>query len=131
MFGKKTTNKNMAQKSVTPASGTINSLVVGTKIEGKITASSDIRIDGGIKGTLNCTGRVIIGQQGSVQGEIFCQNAIIEGQFDGQLEVKETLSVKETAVVTGDIRQNFMELKSHVYDSHSLNVSFCLSNYTF
>jgi cytoskeletal protein CcmA (bactofilin family) len=101
MFGKKT-NDSMTNSSV-PGSGAINSLVAGTKIEGKVNASSDIRIDGSLKGTLKCSGRVIIGQQGSVNGDIFCQNAIIEGHFDGKLEVNETLSVKETASVTGDI----------------------------
>jgi len=102
MFGKKSTPVKQ-DVNVPASSGAINSLVVGTKIEGKVYADSDIRIDGSIKGNLKCSGRVIIGQQGAVNGEIDCQNAVIEGKFDGKLLVAETLSVKETAKVTGDI----------------------------
>lgn len=103
MFGKKTENSNQSMTTTSTTGGAINSLVSGTEIKGTINASSDIRIDGKITGTLNCSGRVIIGQQGSVKGDIFCQNAVIEGKFDGKLEVNETLSVKETAEVKGDI----------------------------
>jgi len=102
MFGKKSTPTKQ-DNNIPASSGAINSLVVGTKIEGQVFADSDIRIDGSIKGSLKCSGRVIIGQQGSVNGEIDCQNAVIEGKFDGKLTVAETLSVKETAKVTGDI----------------------------
>ena len=66
-------------------------------------ASNDIRIDGVLLGNVECKGRVIIGAQGKIEGDTTCLNAIIEGQFVGTLNVKELLSVKETAVINGDI----------------------------
>ena len=102
MFGKKTENTSTKTSTPMQQSG-INTLVVGTKTEGTIHTQSDIRVDGIISGTLHCGGRVIIGQQGTINGEIYCQNAVIEGTFEGKLEVKETLSVKETAHINGDI----------------------------
>jgi cytoskeletal protein CcmA (bactofilin family) len=102
MFG----NKNEKQNTTngTPASNNVsNSIVEGTNIIGEIQASNDIRIDGGLSGKLDCKGRVIIGPQGKVDGDIICFNAIIEGTFKGNLQVKELLTVKETGVIHGDV----------------------------
>lgn len=87
----------------TSISGSTNSLVAGTSIEGSIKASSDIRIDGNLKGVLDCKGRVIIGPEGKVEGEINCQNAVIEGSFQGKINVKELLNVRESANIQGDV----------------------------
>ena len=81
----------------------INSIVEGTTITGNIIASNDIRIDGILVGKLDCKGRVIIGPQGKIEGDITCANAILEGTHTGNLIVKELLTVKETGVINGDI----------------------------
>ena len=110
MFGNKKEEKTggtMASSSNSSApSGAINSLVQGTKVEGQINAGSDIRIDGELKGSLKCKGRVIIGPDGKIHGDIDCQNAIIEGTFNGNIKVAETLTVKETAKIEGDVNTN-------------------------
>ncbi len=110
MFGNKKDEKQSVadtkQSTTSTASGAINSLVQGTKIEGNITAQSDIRIDGELKGSLNCQGRVIIGPQGKVDGDINCKNAVIEGTFYGNLKVTETLNVRESAKIEGDVNTN-------------------------
>ena len=61
------------------------------------------RIDGTIKGKLFCDAKVIIGPTGKISGEIRCQNAVIEGSFDGTIQVKELLNIRETAKLEGDI----------------------------
>lgn len=81
-----------------------NSIVEGTKIKGDIVAGNDIRIDGVLVGKLECNGRVIIGQQGGIEGDVSCVNAIIEGSFTGNLVVKELLTVKETGNINGDVK---------------------------
>ncbi len=104
MFGNKKNkeaNTNNDNTSNTK-SRSLNTLVQGTSITGDIKAESDIRIDGKINGTLSCDAKVIIGPTGTVEGEITCVNAVIEGRFDGNLVVKEVLSLKETAIINGD-----------------------------
>lgn len=81
----------------------LNSLVGGTMVEGTLRSDNDIRIDGAIKGKLFCNAKVIIGPTGSVEGEIKCQNAVIEGKFNGVLEVADLLNIRESAQVDGDI----------------------------
>jgi cytoskeletal protein CcmA (bactofilin family) len=61
------------------------------------------RIDGIVRGSLDCKAKVVIGATGVVDGDIICQNALIEGKFDGTLVVKEMLSLRGTAQVNGDI----------------------------
>lgn len=87
----------------TPSTSSSNSLVQGTNIEGTVNAEKDIRIDGTMKGTLVCKGKLIIGPTGTIIGDVQCENAVIEGRFDGVMTVGEVLHVKETAKIEGDI----------------------------
>ncbi len=106
MFGnskKNTPNPSTVTQSTAP-SNAINSLVSGTKIKGSINAENDIRFDGHLEGDLQCSGRVIIGAQGRIDGQINCQNAIIEGTFEGSMVVKEILDIRETGQVNGEIK---------------------------
>lgn len=105
MFGSKNTKEDSSKSSIIPTSNPnmLNSLVKGTIVEGTVVSESDIRIDGVIKGKLTCKAKVIIGPSGSIEGEVRCANAVIEGKFHGNLFVTEQLSVRETAEVVGDI----------------------------
>ena len=85
------------------SSSSSNSLIQGTNIEGSIQADKDIRIDGSLRGNLNCKGKVIIGPTGFISGEVQCENAVIEGSFEGLLFVSDVLHIKETAKVEGDV----------------------------
>jgi cytoskeletal protein CcmA (bactofilin family) len=107
MFGSKKTVEEVnvvGAKSTVPANdNALNSLVRGTTIEGSVVAESDIRIDGIIRGTLTCSAKVIIGPTGLIDGEVKCQNAVIEGKFYGKLKVADLLSVKESAEIVADV----------------------------
>lgn len=104
MFKSKDRSKNNAPATQqTSPSGATNMIAQGTHMEGTIDAGNDIRVDGYLKGTLNCKGRVIIGVEGEINGDVVCQNAIVEGSFNGTMNVKEVLTVKETAQMDGQI----------------------------
>jgi cytoskeletal protein CcmA (bactofilin family) len=113
MFGN-TKSTDDTKKTSTPSSptGALNALVKGTVIEGNVRCDSDLRVDGTIKGKLNCQAKVIIGPTGAVEGEIRCQNAVIEGRFKGNLHVTELLNVRETAEVDGEIVTNKLLVQS-------------------
>jgi cytoskeletal protein CcmA (bactofilin family) len=107
MFGSKKnveeTKNNGARPTLPSGDNALNSLVRGTLTEGNVIAESDIRVDGVIKGNLKCTAKVIIGPSGFIEGEVTCQNAVIEGKLTGILRVAELLNVKETAEIVGDV----------------------------
>jgi cytoskeletal protein CcmA (bactofilin family) len=103
MFGN-TKNESKSNGVIsTPSTTSSNSLVLGTNIEGTVQAEKDIRIDGTMKGTLICKGKLIIGPTGTIIGDVQCENAVIEGRFEGVMTVGEVLHVKETAKIEGDI----------------------------
>lgn len=106
MFGnnKKKENSSSAMNSVAPSSHGLNSLVKGTTVEGTISSESDVRIDGTIKGVLHCKAKVIIGPSGFVDGEITCENALIEGRFSGKIKVNGLLHLRESAEVLGEVK---------------------------
>ncbi len=81
----------------------INLISNGTKITGDIISDGDIRIDGELKGNIQCKGRLVIGDSGLIHGEIRCSTCEISGEVKGKLTVIELLSLKSSSKVTGDI----------------------------
>ena len=94
----------MAKEVVSNTGAMYNALTNGSKIVGKIFADSDFRIDGEVEGTITCNGKVVIGQKGYLKGSISCLNAEIIGKVDGDIVVTETLSLRSTAVIKGDVK---------------------------
>ncbi|NDP19852.1 MAG: polymer-forming cytoskeletal protein [Paludibacter sp.] len=94
----------MAKEIVTNPGAMYNALTNGSKIVGKIFADSDFRIDGEVEGTINCNGKVVIGQKGFLKGSISCVNAEVIGTVEGDIVVSETLSLRATAVIKGDVK---------------------------
>ena len=90
------------QKPLKPKTMERNVIAKNTSITGEIISEGDFRVDGSLEGTLKTKGRVIIGVDGLVKG-IESANADIEGRFSGELVVHETLSIKGTSNITGDI----------------------------
>lgn len=112
MFGNNKNTEEPKSQAVTSPSSSLNTLVKGTVVEGTLRCDSDLRVDGTIKGKLNCKAKVIIGPTGIVEGEIQCANAVVEGRFKGILHVSELLNVRETAEVEGDVTTNKLVVQS-------------------
>lgn len=95
--------RNMATNSNSQPGTLYNALTAGSKIIGTIIADSDIRIDGTVEGDLTCSGKVVIGEQGKLKGTINCQNAEILGNMDGKMEVKNTLALRASGNIKGEV----------------------------
>lgn len=85
----------MSSNQETP--GRNNLIGNGTTIKGEINATGDIRIDGTIIGTLKSSGKVVIGQQGIVEGDIVCNSSDISGNVKGTIRVDELTTLKSTS----------------------------------
>jgi cytoskeletal protein CcmA (bactofilin family) len=90
-------------KNREPEMPTINILGPGANVKGEIQVSGDFRIDGTLKGTIQCKGKIVVGPTGKIDGEIQCQNADFSGEVKATVKVSELLTLKETAVFSGDI----------------------------
>lgn len=88
-----------------------NMIGPGTKIIGNIETNGDIRIDGNIEGNINSKGKVVVGNNGFVKGEIICNNAEVSGSLNGKMSVTELLSLKASSKVNGDIKSGKLSIE--------------------
>src|SRR5690606_32547059 len=72
----------------------------------------NIRIEGKVKGDVKSKSKVALGHSSQVEGNILAQNADLEGEVKGKIEVTELLVLKSTAVIHGDIVTGKMVVES-------------------
>lgn len=100
-----------------------NHIGVGTQVEGNIISTGDIRIDGQLKGNLETKGKLVLGQTGSVEGEIKCKNSVVEGKIQGKIFVTELLSLKATSKIFGDITTNKLAIEPEAQFTGNCNMN--------
>jgi cytoskeletal protein CcmA (bactofilin family) len=101
MLIKSNSRKNMATQQNSGA--LYNALTAGSKIIGTVVADNDMRIDGVIDGDVKCSGKLVIGEHGSVNGNVECQSADIMGKVEGKLDVKTSLALRASCTIIGDV----------------------------
>jgi cytoskeletal protein CcmA (bactofilin family) len=94
----------MAREVVNNTGSTHNALTYGSKIIGNIVADKDFRIDGEVQGDIVCKGKVVVGQTGYLKGTISCVSAEIVGSVAGDLLVSDTLTLRSTGNITGEVK---------------------------
>jgi cytoskeletal protein CcmA (bactofilin family) len=104
-----TNKKEMTKEN--EISGAVNIIGVGTVITGDIQSKGDIRIDGILKGAVKTAGKVVVGQAGTIEGDIECKNADIAGSLNAKITVAQLLSLKATAKLTGDLITNKLAIE--------------------
>lgn len=92
-----------------------NSLIgAGTTIKGDIVSSGDVRIDGTLIGNIQCAAKVLIGQDGVVEGDIEGQQADILGKVSGKIQVTELLNLRGNAIIRGNLRAGKLQIEPSV-----------------
>ncbi|MBX2828986.1 MAG: polymer-forming cytoskeletal protein [Flavobacteriaceae bacterium] len=80
-----------------------NRINEGTKFTGDLVSNGFFRIDGTVEGTISKPSKVVLGKSGIIKGKLTCENADIEGRFEGNLDVSGTLTLKATAHIEGEV----------------------------
>jgi cytoskeletal protein CcmA (bactofilin family) len=80
-----------------------NRINEGTSIVGDIQSKGFFRIDGIIEGNVSTPSKVVIGKTGLIKGTLTCEDADIEGKIIGKLNINNTLSLRATAFIEGDV----------------------------
>lgn len=112
MLGAK--SKQPAEKTLTVVSNTSKDsqdtcvVASGTTVEGKFSASENVRLDGLVKGEVKCSQRLVMGESGKVVGNIQTKDAIVMGNVEGELIVEGTLHLKGTCFIQGTITAKYM-----------------------
>jgi cytoskeletal protein CcmA (bactofilin family) len=90
------------KNSVNPVTSQ-NRINEGTNIVGDIQSKGFFRIDGVIEGNVSTPSKVFLGKTGLIKGSLTCEDADIEGKILGTLKINNTLSLKATAFIEGDV----------------------------
>lgn len=92
-----------------------NTLIgAGTTIKGDLISNGDVRIDGTLIGNISGSAKVLIGQEGVVQGDIEGQQADIQGNVTGKLNIRELLNLRGDAIIRGNIHAGKLQIEPSV-----------------
>jgi len=88
----------------------------GCTIDGNVKAPAFARIDGQITGNVTVDEGLILGEKGSIKGNVITKEMIVFGTVNGNLQVK-SLQIKASGKITGDIHTQVLEVETGaVYD---------------
>lgn len=88
----------------------------GTTIEGNLSFSGGVRIDGELRGNVACTtageqaGALVISEHARIDGEVTAPHLVINGTVNGPVRSEEFLELQPNARVTGDIEYARIEI---------------------
>jgi cytoskeletal protein CcmA (bactofilin family) len=93
----------------------IDSLIgTGTTIEGSITFSGGLRIDGHVKGNVKALGSkpgtLVVSELAKVEGEIDVAHVVINGTVAGPVRASEYVELLPKARVTGNVSYKSIEI---------------------
>ncbi len=107
MFGSKGNNKPQNR---------IDCLIgAGTTIEGSITFTGGLRVDGRVRGDVMSAdgkpGTLVLSEQAQIEGEIRVSHVVINGTVVGAVHAAEYVELQAKANVTGDVYYKTMEIQ--------------------
>ena len=92
------------KKGETMAKNTDSTTIIsqGSKIKGDFELSAKLHIEGEIEGKINSINVISIGKTGVVKGELRANKLLVDGVFDGEIEV-DVLEITKSGKVIGNI----------------------------
>lgn len=75
----------------------------GTTIEGAVTSSIPLRLDGTVRGEIKSEGSVVIGAKGRLEGNIKARELYISGTIEGDAFVEERTEFAQGGYLRGDL----------------------------
>lgn len=107
MFGKKT-SANQPQSRIDSLIGT------GTRLDGNVTFTGGLRVDGEIRGNIRVeegqSGTLVVSEQGRVEGEVNVTHLVVNGTVEGPVSASDFLELQPNARVKGDVQYNSLEM---------------------
>ncbi len=90
-------------------------LGVGTHFEGKLEFSGTAQISGDFKGEIVSQGVLLVGQEGTVEGDVAVGNINCAGTVTGNIKSLKKASLQRTAKCRGDIEAPLLEIDEGAY----------------
>ena len=97
-------------RSEVPNAGNPSPLLTVTgndaKIEGKFDIADSIEIECEVGGELKVGGRLVIGQRGTVRADVETVDAVIHGEYEGNMMATGSVEITPTGRVEGNLKTN-------------------------
>jgi cytoskeletal protein CcmA (bactofilin family) len=91
-----------------------------TSFQGSLVSKDNLTIYGNIKGTIECQGRVVVGETGSLEADIIATDVVISGKVIGNVTAKDKLELAPTGVLNGDIKTTRLVIEEgSKFEGHS------------
>ena len=105
----------MFRKKASKPQNRIDSLIgAGTLIEGNVTFTGGLRVDGEIKGNVIASGgqpsTLVVSEQARIDGEIHVSHLVVNGTLNGPVHSAEFLELQAHCRVKGDVHYNTLEM---------------------
>ena len=81
----------------------VSRIAEGVIISGDVSSRTDIRVDGRMNGKLYSQGRIVVGETAVLKGSLLCENVDFWGTMEGDVYVRDVLSIKSSAVISGNV----------------------------
>lgn len=83
-----------------------------SRLDGKLTGSETIIIEGRLEGEILINGSLEITQNAEINGNIKADKLSVSGKVKGNIKIADSLSVGKTAIIRGDIHAAAVDIKS-------------------
>jgi len=92
----------------------ISIISADSTIKGDMESDGDIRIDGKLIGNINCKAKIIVGQQGIVEGNLNGNQADVLGTVNGDIKMTGQLNLLCKSIINGNIHVGKLQMESTV-----------------
>lgn len=86
-----------------------------SKLEGDFSAEGSVRIDGSVYGNVQTGGLLVIGAEGSVEGNIEAASVVAGGKVQGNVLASERIELLSTARIFGDISAKIVVIDENAF----------------
>lgn len=85
------------------------------ELQGHLHTKGGIRIDGKLRGTLNCESTVYVGESGEIEAEISTRSLVSGGAIVGNIVAEDAVQIKSPGKVEGEIRTSQLGIEKDVF----------------
>ncbi|MDU1891300.1 MAG: polymer-forming cytoskeletal protein [Dysgonomonas sp.] len=83
----------------------------GVTVTGDVKSQDDLRIDGNIEGNVICEGKLIIGANGCITGNVECNSVELFGQIQGDVKASQLFTLRSESCFRGEANVMNMEIE--------------------
>ena len=89
----------------------ISLLSKNVRIEGEIQGPENLHVEGYLKGAVELSGDIFIGNTGIVEADVEAKNIVIQGEVAGNVKAHQQLEIHPTGKLVGDCTAASIDIK--------------------